>query len=129
MCVTGGFMDTNKHRVKSIFLFVITIITFMIGLIYLATVILLSPLFSLDTSWDNIFELLCDNVGTLMLAIPHYVSSLIFLIDLKGFSKKVSLDDVKSNKYCNVAKKIDIMLIFILTIALIIAFVFIGYYA
>lgn len=122
-------MDTNKHRVKSIFLFAITIITFMIGLIYLATVILLSPLFSLDTSWDNVFELLCDNIGTLMIAIPHYVSSLIFLIDLKGFSKKVSLDDVKSNKYCNVAKKINIMLIFILTIALIIAFVFIGYYA
>lgn len=110
-------MDDKKCIKRNRILFIITICCFVIAFVFLLTVIILAPVFTIDQGSMNFLELLGECIRYFAAAFPYYLSAVIYAIDRK---KVTELSADSNNRFFNVSKIVNIVMTIVITIMIIV---------
>lgn len=117
-----GELMNDKHKKRSIFLFILTVICFICGLGILLSAAITAPLFTLDSGAINLFEFLCDyGLKFILISVPYYAFALLFIRSQKGLSKS----EKASSRFYIISEKINKLLLVIYTLIMIFILIYI----
>ncbi|MGN0534258.1 MAG: hypothetical protein ACI4IK_07835 [Eubacterium sp.] len=106
-------MDGKKRMKRNRIFFIITVCCFVIAFVFLLTVIILAPVFTMDQGSMNFLELLGECIRYFAVAIPYYLSAVIYAIDCK---KVTELSTDSNNRFFKVSKVVNIVMTTVITI-------------
>lgn len=109
-------MDDKKCMKRNRIFFIIAICCFVIAFVFLLTVIILAPVFTMDHGSMNFLELLGECIRYFAVAIPYYLSEVIYTIVCKK-ATKLSADS--NNRFFKVSKVVNIVMTTVITIMII----------
>lgn len=117
-----GELMNDKHKKRSIFLFILTVICFICGLGILLSAAITAPLFTLDSGAINLFEFLCDYVlKFILISVPYYAFALLFIRS----QKRLSESEKASSRFYIISEKINKLLLVIYTLIMIFILIYI----
>ena len=117
-----GELMNDKHKKRSIFLFILTVICFICGFGFLLSAAITAPLFTLDSGAINLFEFLCDyGLKFILISVPFYVFSLLFAHS----QKRLSESEKASSRFYIIIEKINKLLLVIYTLIMIFILIYI----
>lgn len=117
-----GELMNDKHKKRSIFLFILTVICFICGLGILLSAAITAPLFTLDSGTINLFEFLCDyGLKFILISVPYYAFALLFIYS----QKRLSESEKASSRFYIISKKANKFLIVIYTLIMIFILIYI----
>lgn len=112
----------DKHKKKSIFLFILTVICFICGFGFLLSAAITAPLFTLDPETLNLFEFLCDyGLKFILISVPYYAFALLFI----HCQKRLTESAKASSQFYIISKKANKLLIVIYTLIMILILIYI----
>ena len=117
-----GELMNDKHKKRSIFLFVLTVICFICGLGFLLSAVITAPLFTLDSGAINLFEFLSDyGLKFILISVPYYAFALLFIQS----QKRLSESEKASSRFYIISEKINKLLLVIYTLIMILILIYI----
>lgn len=117
-----GELMNDKHKKRSIFLFILTVICFICSLGILLSAAITAPLFTLDSGAINSFEFLCDyGLKFILISVPYYAFALLFIRS----QKRLSESEKASSRFYIISEKINKLLIVIYTLIIIFILIYI----
>lgn len=117
-----GELMNDKHKKRSIFLFILTVICFICGLGILLSAAITAPLFTLDSGAINLFEFLCDyGLKFILISVPYYAFALLFIRS----QKRLSECEKASSRFYIIGEKINKLLLVIYTLIMIFILIYI----
>lgn len=117
-----GELMNDKHKKRSIFLFIFTVICFICGFGFLLSAAITAPLFTLDSGAINLFEFLCDyGLKFFLISVPYYAFALLFIRS----QKRLSESEKASSRFYIISEKINKLLLVIYTLIMIFILIYI----
>lgn len=117
-----GELMNDKHKKRSIFLFILTVICFICGFGILLSAAITAPLFTLDSGAINLFEFLCDyGLKFILISVPYYAFALLFIRS----QKRLSESEKASSRFYIIGEKINKLLLVIYTLIMIFILIYI----
>lgn len=117
-----GELMNDKHKKRSIFLFILTVICFICSFGFLLSAAITAPLFTLDSGAINLFEFLCDyGLKVILISVPYYAFALLFIRS----QKRLSESEKASSRFYIISEKINKLFLVIYTLIMIFILIYI----
>ena len=117
-----GELMNDKHKKRSIFIFILTVICFICSFGFLLSAVITAPLFTLDSGTINLFEFLSDyGLKFILISVFYYAFALLFIHS----QKRLSESEKASSRFYIISEKINKLLLVIFTLIMILILIYI----